>query len=123
MLMLSLLFIQGCTVLGLATDLTLITALERDRCKGSNNRAKCKAEVAPVLGDLVFTELGLEQDIKVVKKVIGSIQERKHERLVEPKATIVPAPEKPKVVACKKVIDGQQQCFSAEYYENMYIKG
>ncbi|MCF2947647.1 hypothetical protein L0668_05980 [Paraglaciecola aquimarina] len=111
---------NGCTVLGFATDMALISAIEDDTCKNSSSRANCRANNKTALGDLLFTELGLEQDVKIVKKVMEQIDETKNEELVEPE-NVIPTPEKPPVVACKKVTNGQQQCYSADYYKDMYI--
>jgi hypothetical protein len=109
--------LNGCTVLGFATDLALIGASEKSACNHSTQNS-CRSDGGE---ELFFTAEGLKQDIKIVKKVIDQIEDANPDQVeVEPELQTL-KPERPKVVACKKVIDGQQQCYSAEYYKDMYI--
>lgn len=109
--------LNGCSVLGFATDMALIAASEKRACNHSSQNA-CRSDGGE---ELFFTAEGLKQDIKIVKKVIDQIEEANPVQVeVEPELQTL-KPEQPKVVACKKVIDGQQKCYSKEYYRDMYI--
>lgn len=100
---------SGCTVLGFVTDVALISALDRDQKAGEHNYARNN--------ELFFTQEGLKHDAKVVKDLIDQLSDSNND--------FTPAVRDDKQVqslACKNVKNGKQQCYPAEYYEDMYIK-
>lgn len=109
--------LNGCTVLGFATDMALISASEKRACNHSSQNS-CRSDGGE---ELFFTAEGLKQDIKIVKNVIDQIEDANPDQVEVELELQTPKPEQPKVVVCKKVIDGQQKCYSAEYYRDMYI--
>lgn len=107
-------FITGCTAIGFVADVALNTVVEDAVCDDvSNCRAGSSSQGIP----LIFTKAGIEQDAEMVKKLIDEVEKSK----TQAKNIQVPMlPEQPKVVACKELVKGKQQCYPASYYKGMY---
>lgn len=101
--------LSGCTVLGFATDLALHSAID-DRQNASDPSYAKNTE-------LFFTQEGLAHDIEVVK---GLVQELSQANDDVPPVSV--KKKLPQSLSCKSVREGKQQCYSAEYYKDMYIK-
>lgn len=98
---------NGCTVLGLAADLAIQSALDDDeKIRDPFERNSIEPS---------FTEEGFKQDIKFVKKLMAKLPESQH----KPISKEVNLAES---FACSNVIDNKQQCYPTEYYKDMYIK-
>ena len=101
--------LNGCTVLGFATDLALESASDNNHKQGEPNHG--------YNSPLFFTKEGLKHDVKVVKNLMNELSNSQDDfkpALQEEK--LIPA------LTCKNVEDGKQQCYPPEYYKDMYIK-
>jgi hypothetical protein len=101
------LVVNSCTVIGIFADTAIQIASDDyiERRTGLRSRT----EIEPF-----FTKKGLEQDVKLVKILMAKLPEKKER----------PDPQevnKKPVLVCKNMLNGQQQCYSSEYYEDMYI--
>lgn len=108
-LVICVLALNSCSVLGFATDLALISASDRNT-KPGDQRHKNNYE-------LYFTQEGIKYDVEAVKNFMEGVSDSQNDfsPLYQEKIQTQP-------LACKNVADGKQQCYSAEYYADMYIK-
>jgi hypothetical protein len=96
---------NGCTVLGLAADLAFESVIDDEKSRDTFERNSIKPS---------FTEEGIKQDIKFVKKLMAKLPENQQQPISkEVKRT--------QIFACSHVVDNKQQCFPPEYYKDMYI--
>lgn len=96
---------NSCTVLGFATDIVVLSAVT-----GGNDVDVSQQE-------LFFTNEGLKQDVKLVKALVADLSSSNND--------FNPVFEKNSqttILSCKNMLDGKQQCYPAEYYQDMYIK-
>jgi hypothetical protein len=98
---------NSCTVIGIFADTAIQIALDDNIERRTGLRSRTEIE-------LFFTKKGLEQDVKLAKILMAKLPEKKV-RLDPQKVNKEP------VLVCKNVLNGQQQCYSSEYYEDMYI--
>ena len=97
---------NGCTVLGLAADLAIQSALDDEKSRDPFERNSIEPS---------FTEEGIKQDIKFVKKLMAKLPDSQHKPIsIEVNQA--------QSFSCSNVIDNKQQCYPPEYYEEMYIK-
>ena len=108
-LVICVLALNGCSVLGFATDLTLISASDRNTKPGDPSHMNNY--------ELYFTQEGIKHHVEAVKNFMEGVS--------DPQSDFSPwYQEKTQTqpLACKNVADGKQQCYSAEYYADKYIK-
>ena len=99
---------SACSVVGILADTAIQTVSDNHNERRTGQRHR--TEIEPF-----FTKIGLEQDVKLVKGLIAKLPEKKD--------TAVPQEVNlDQVLACKNVLDGQQQCYPPEYYKDMYIE-
>jgi hypothetical protein len=98
---------NSCAVIGIFADTAIQIALD-------DNIERRTGQISRSEVELFFTKKGLEQDVKLAKILMAKLPEKK-ERL-DPQEV-----NKETVLVCKNVLNGQQQCYSSEYYEDMYI--
>jgi hypothetical protein len=105
--------VSGCTVLGFAADVALNSVFEPEACKSgsSSTRGECDFE-------LVLTQAGIEADIEKAQALLKSAKTKK----IEDQNYTLHRPDKPAVVVCTEQKDDKQQCYPAEYYQDMYKK-
>ncbi|WP_339722219.1 hypothetical protein [uncultured Paraglaciecola sp.] len=100
--------LHGCTVLGFATDLAILTAADRNQKSGEPMHTDNT--------ELFFTNEGLKHDVKVVKKLVEEFAASDNDFTADFQEN-----DGAKVLACNNVRDGKQRCFMPEYYQDMYI--
>jgi hypothetical protein len=96
---------SSCTVLGFATDMVLLSAVN-----GGDNVDASQEE-------LFFTNEGLKHDATLSKKWLAELSNSKEDLNPLSEQKIQPI-----TLICKKVVDGKQQCYAPEYYKDMYIQ-
>jgi hypothetical protein len=94
---------NGCTVLGVAADLAIISASDNENRRESLSRNGIEP---------FFTQEGLKHDIEFVKNLMA-------EKELKP---VSQEANQKQVLTCKNVLDGKQQCYAPEYYKDMYIE-
>jgi hypothetical protein len=95
---------NSCTVVGILADTAIQTVSDEH-----NNKRTAGSNIEPF-----FTKKGLEQDIKLGKVLMAKFPKKKV-------ITVPKAVQRKRALACKNISDGQQQCYSPEYYKDMYI--
>ncbi|MGK0268622.1 MAG: hypothetical protein ACI8Y3_001239 [Paraglaciecola sp.] len=101
--------LNGCTVLGFATDMVLSPKSDGNQKPGTSTSGNGT--------ELIFTQEGIKHDVKVVKNLIEELSEHSHD--VNP---VFQKNQQTKALACKKVSEGKQQCYAPEYYKDIYIE-
>ena len=97
---------SSCTVLGFATDIVVLSAInDRENVDTSQQ-------------ELFFTNKGLKHDAKVAKKLLTKLSTSKED--LNP---LFAQNIQPTTLICKSVVDGKQQCYAPDYYKDMYIEG
>ncbi|MFT4809975.1 MAG: hypothetical protein ACJAXM_000564 [Arenicella sp.] len=99
---------SGCTVLGFATDLALLSASDGNETQGDPHNRNGT--------ELFFTQEGLKHDMKAAKRLMDELSVSNHDF-----TPVFQKDTKSQPLACKNVKDGQQQCYPPEYYKDMYI--
>lgn len=100
--------LNGCTVLGFATDMAIIGVSERNTNPGDQSYIDNS--------ELYFTQEGLKHDVEAVKTFVEGLSDSQNVFTSEnQQGTQLPS------LTCKNIKDGKQQCYPAEYYKDMYI--
>ena len=108
-LVICVLALNGCSVLGFATDLALISASDRNTNPGDPSHRNNHG--------LYFTQEGIKHDVEAVKNFMEEVSDSQNDF-----SPVYQEEKKTQPLACKNVEDGKQQCYPAEYYADMYIK-
>lgn len=101
--------LNGCTVLGFATDMAIIGVSERNTKPGDPSYIDNS--------ELFFTQEGIKHDVEVVKTFMEGVSNSQNDS-----SPIYQENKQRQSLTCKNVEDGKQQCYPAEYYAEMYIK-
>lgn len=96
---------NGCTVLGVAADLAILSALDDDKSRKPFRRRTIQP---------YFTEQGIKHDIQLVKNLMAKLPEKQQEPISKEVNL-------PPIFACSNALDDTQQCYPPEYYKDMYI--
>ena len=98
---------NSCTVVGIFADTAIQSASDDNIERRTGQRGR--SEIEPF-----FTKKGLEQDVKLVSTLMAKLPNKKERPALQ-------EVNKQPILVCKNVLNGQQQCYSPEYYKEMYI--
>jgi hypothetical protein len=90
--------LNGCTVLGFATDMAIIGVSERNTKSGDQSSMNNH--------ELFFTDIGLEHDVEAVKTFMEGLSDSHNDFTSD-----FQEDKHPKALACKSVEDGKQQFY------------
>ena len=100
--------LNGCTVLGFATDMAIIGVSERNTKPGEQSYIDNS--------ELYFTQEGIKHDVEAVKTFMEGVSGSQNGFTSENQQDT-----QLQSLTCKNIKAGKQQCYSAEYYADMYI--